>query len=136
MENLENWPGKRLGLPASGPGSMAKIGRRLIAICIDWAASSIIALALFGGDYFHPEYNSIIVLIFALEQWILVATLGFSFGHRLVGIRVRKIDGTFVGFWASLIRIGLILLIIPATIWDSDNRGLHDKAAKTILVIN
>jgi uncharacterized RDD family membrane protein YckC len=32
------------------------------------------------------------------------------------------------------VRIGLILLVIPAVIWDADNRGLHDKAAKTILV--
>ncbi|MFM6971548.1 MAG: RDD family protein [Rhodoluna sp.] len=135
MDELDNWAGKRLGLPASGPGSLAKFGRRVLALFIDWAASTLIALGLFGGNFYHPDFNTAQVLIFAVEQWILVATLGFSFGHRLVGLRVKKLDGSYVGFWASLLRIGLILLVIPATIWDADNRGLHDKAAKTVLVI-
>lgn len=69
-----------------------------------------------------------------LEQWLLVATLGNSFGHLAAGIKVQKLDGSHVGLVSSLVRIGLILLVIPAVIWDADNRGLHDKAAKTILV--
>ncbi|MEY4741422.1 MAG: hypothetical protein RL672_172, partial [Actinomycetota bacterium] len=28
-----------------------------------------------------------------------------------------------------------ILLVIPAVIWDADNRGLHDKAAGTVLLL-
>jgi uncharacterized RDD family membrane protein YckC len=70
-----------------------------------------------------------------LQQWLLVATLGSSFGHRILGLRVVKLDGTHVGLIPSLIRILLILLVIPAVIWDADNRGLHDKAAKTALVL-
>jgi hypothetical protein len=46
-----------------------------------------------------------------------------------------KLDGTHVGLIPSLIRILLILLVLPAVIWDADNRGLHDKAAKTALVL-
>ena len=28
----------------------------------------------------------------------------------------------------------LLALVIPAVIWDADQRGLHDKAAGTVLV--
>jgi hypothetical protein len=28
----------------------------------------------------------------------------------------------------------LLCLSVPALIWDRDQRGLHDKAAKTVLV--
>ncbi|MEY4301088.1 MAG: hypothetical protein RJA30_239, partial [Actinomycetota bacterium] len=38
------------------------------------------------------------------------------------------------GFYAATIRTLLLLLVIPVAIWDADSRGLHDKAAKTVLV--
>lgn len=128
MTEIANWAGKRLGLPERGSGSLAKMGRRILALCIDWAISLLISGAFFGGD------NAATLIVFMLEQWLLVATTGNSFGHLVAGIRVRKLDGSHVGFVSSLLRIGLILLVLPATIWDADNRGLHDKAAKTVLV--
>ena len=78
--------------------------------------------------------NTATLTIFMLEQWLLVATTGNSVGHLITGIRVRRLDGNYVGILPALVRIGLILLVIPAVIWDSDNRGLHDKAARTVLV--
>ena len=33
-----------------------------------------------------------------------------------------------------LSRTVLLCLAIPALIWDRDQRGLHDKAAQTVLV--
>lgn len=128
MTESANWAGKRLGLPESGSGSLAKMGRRILAICIDWAAALLVSSAFFNSD------NTATLTFFMLEQWLMVATTGNSFGHLIAGIRVRKLDGSHVGFVASLLRIGLILLVIPAVIWDADNRGLHDKAAKTVLV--
>lgn len=129
MTESNNWPGKRLGLPAAGSGSLAKMGRRLLALSIDWAAALLISNAFFGGEAIAT------LLIFGLIQWLLVATLGAGFGHMIVGVRVRRLDGKPVGLLAGLLRTGLILLVIPATIWDADNRGLHDKAAKTVLVL-
>lgn len=128
MTETNNWVGKRLGLPESGPGSLAKMGRRSIALALDWAIALMVSGAFFNGD------NTATLGFFMLEQWLLVATLGNSFGHLAAGLRVKKLDGSHVGIVPSLIRIGLILLVIPAVIWDADNRGLHDKAAKTILV--
>jgi uncharacterized RDD family membrane protein YckC len=128
MTESTNWAGKRLGLPETGPGSLAKMGRRLLALVIDWALALMVSRAFFGLD------NTATLTFFMLEQWLLVATLGNSFGHLIAGIKVRKLDGSYVGIVSALIRIGLILLVIPAVIWDTDNRGLHDKAAKTVLV--
>jgi uncharacterized RDD family membrane protein YckC len=128
MTESTNWAGKRLGLPETGPGSLAKMGRRVLALGIDWALALMVSRAFFGSD------NTATLTFFMLEQWLLVATLGNSFGHLIAGIKVRKLDGSYVGIVPALIRIGLILLVIPAVIWDTDNRGLHDKAAKTVLV--
>lgn len=128
MTDSQKWAGQRLGLPESGSGSLAKLGRRVLALMVDWALAMIVSQAFASGN------STVTLLVFALVQWLLNATLGYSIGHRLLGLQVRRLDGAYVGLWRSLIRIGLILLVIPATIWDADNRGLHDKAAGTVLV--
>jgi hypothetical protein len=33
-----------------------------------------------------------------------------------------------------LIRTVLLLLVVPAAVWDRDSRGLHDKAAGAVQV--
>lgn len=128
MTNPQQWAGQRLGLPESGPGSIAKLGRRSLALIIDWALAMLVSQAFASGD------STVTLVVFAVMQLLLVATLGYSVGHRVLGLQVRRLDGRFVGLWRSLIRVGLILLVIPATIWDADNRGLQDKAAQTVLV--
>ena len=128
MSTSQQWAGQRLGLPQAGSGSLAKVGRRLVALFIDWGISLLISQAFFKGS------DTVTLIAFGVQQWLLVATVGYSIGHRIVGIQVRRLNGSYVGFWRSLIRISLILLVIPATIWDADNRGLHDKAAQTVLV--
>ena len=122
------WAGQRLGLPESGAGSLAKIGRRVLALIVDWSLAMLVSQAFAGGD------STVTLIVFSANQWLLIATLGYSVGHRVLGLQVRRLDGKYVGLWRSLIRVGLILLVIPATIWDADNRGLHDKAAGTVLV--
>lgn len=124
----KNYPGSRLQLPQTGSGSIARIGKRLLAIFIDWTVALLISILIF-------QNNALVTLtIFALEQTLLVGTLGFSIGHRLVGIKVLALEGKPVGFIKAIIRASLICLVIPAMVWDMDQRGLHDKIAKTILV--
>lgn len=129
MVESNSYAGARLGLPKAGSGSLAPFWRRAVAISIDWALASFVSFALFRFENFAT------LVIFAATQYLFVATVGYSIGHRALGMKVIRLDGNWVGFWRSLIRVGLILLVLPPTIWDSDGRGLHDKAAGTILVL-
>ncbi|MEO8221291.1 MAG: RDD family protein [Specibacter sp.] len=126
--NISKFPGERLGLPESGRGSMARAGRRILALCIDWGLSYLIAAAFFDGN------PNAILAIFAAEQMVLVGTLGYSVGHRIMGIHVIRVDGGPPGLLAGVVRALLLCLVIPAIIVDADHRGFHDKAMKTILV--
>ncbi|WP_413250698.1 RDD family protein [Sinomonas flava] len=122
-----DYPGRRLGRPRTGPGSVGRPGRRVLALCIDWAACYAIAAAFFGGNQLA------ILAVFAVEQTLLVGLAGFGLGHRLAGLRVQGVDGRPVGILAAAIRAVLLCLLIPAVIFDVDQRGLHDKAARTVV---
>jgi uncharacterized RDD family membrane protein YckC len=125
---ISKYPGERLGFPESGPGSMARAGRRILAITIDWTIALLISNVFLGG-------NSMATLaVFAAEQILLIGTLGYSIGHRAMGIHVVRPDGSAAGPLAALVRTVLLCLVIPAVIFDPDQRGLHDKAMNTVLV--
>jgi hypothetical protein len=36
--------------------------------------------------------------------------------------------------WRPIVRTLLLIVVIPAVVWDADQRGLHDKAAGTVLI--
>lgn len=124
----QRWPGERLGLPETGPRSIGRIGRRILALVIDWALAVIISVAFFNYD---PWAN---LLIFATTQIVFLTLLNGSVGHLIVGMRVVPLAGGWVGWWRPWVRTLLLCLVIPAVIWDRDQRGLHDKAAGTVLV--
>ena len=124
------YPGERLGLPDSGPRSVARIGRRFGAVILDWALAAVPAYLLIGGS--HPELWNLVC--FAVLQIIFIPTLGGSIGHRLFGLRVVPLVGGWVGIWRPVVRTVLLMLVIPVLVWDSDQRGFHDKIAGTVLV--
>ena len=72
--------------------------------------------------------------IFAVENLVLLSTLGSTFGQRLLGLRLMSMSGGRATVLQVLSRTVLLCLAIPALIWDRDQRGLHDKAAQTVLV--
>lgn len=122
------YPGERLGMPESGPGSVGRAGRRFAALAIDWALAVLISVA-----FFH--YDSWATLgIFVVLQIVFIPTIGGGIGHRLLGLRVVRLAGGYVGFWRPVVRTVLLALVIPAVIWDSDQRGFHDKVAGTVLM--
>ncbi|MFL1999200.1 MULTISPECIES: RDD family protein [unclassified Microbacterium] len=122
-----DFPGDRLGYPKEGPGSVARLGRRVGALFIDYGAAYLIS------GFFAWDAVAIFV-IFAAIQIVFLPTLQGSPGHRLVGLRLQRLDGGWVGLWKPVIRTVLLILVIPAVIWDADQRGLHDKAVGTVLV--
>jgi uncharacterized RDD family membrane protein YckC len=126
------WPGERLGLPDSGPGSVGRVGRRIAAIAIDWASATLIALLF--APYSSVLHSWLTLAIFALMQVLFIPTIGGSVGHRLLGMRIVPISGGWVGFWRPVVRTLLLIIVIPAIVWDSDQRGFHDKVAGTVLI--
>jgi uncharacterized RDD family membrane protein YckC len=127
------YPGERLGLPERGPRSIGRVGRRLAALAIDWASAMLIVFAFFPGTtgIGNGWANSV---AFAALQVIFVATTGGSVGHRLVGLRVVPLGGGYIGLWRPVVRALLLVVILPAIVWDSDQRGFHDKLAGTVLI--
>jgi uncharacterized RDD family membrane protein YckC len=125
-----DWPGKRLGLPQAGSRSIGRLGRRLIAVIIDWAVASVIVYA-----FFRPDPVALKVLgLFALLQVLFLLVLNGSLGHLIVGLRVVPVVPGYLGIWRPFVRTILLCLFIPAVIYDKDQRGLHDRWAGTILV--
>jgi uncharacterized RDD family membrane protein YckC len=106
---------------------VAGVGRRLGALLIDWLLCSLVALGAF-----HDRFWTIVV--FAVEVYLLTATTGFTVGKRLLGLRVARLDGRPVGFGRSLLRVLLLLAVVPPLVLDKDLRGLHDRAAGTVVI--
>ena len=129
------YPGQRWGMPRDGAGSVGRWGRRLVAVLIDWTVCQLIAYGLFGVPLVQAGGRSFVPLaIFAVENLVLVGTLGQTLGHRIVRLRVRSTDGRPARPFQVLVRTVLLCLFLPAMFWDADGRGLHDKAAGTVIV--
>ena len=133
------YPGERLGMPEAGPGSIARPGRRIGALLIDYTAATIIATGFLGFDQFAlPSEAGLTqfapLAVFAALQILFIPTAGGSPGHRILGMRVVRFSGGWVGLWRPIVRTLLIVVVIPAVIWDADQRGLHDKASGLVLI--
>jgi uncharacterized RDD family membrane protein YckC len=124
------YPGERLGRPQEGPSSIGRPGRRLLGILVDWLLALLIARTFLAGLHLG-SFAPLPVLL--LEHLLLVGTAGTSIGHRVVGLRVETLDGGAPGLRRALVRAVLLCLAIPPLIWDSDQRGLHDKIAGTVV---
>jgi uncharacterized RDD family membrane protein YckC len=83
--------------------------------------------------FFHYDAWATTAL-FVILQIVFIPTIGGSIGHRLVGLRVVPMTGGWVGLWRPIVRTVLLAIVIPAIIWDSDQRGFHDKIAGTVLI--
>ncbi|WP_433167712.1 RDD family protein [Kribbella sp. CA-247076] len=135
------FPGNRLGLPEDGPGSVAGWVRRVLALFLDWLIAGLVASAITskpmwaGGN----DYNTAQLVTFFVMTAILAGLAGSTIGHRVCGLRVIPVRGgvgytTQPGLLAGVIRTFLICLVIPAVVFDRDYRGLHDRAAGTVVV--
>jgi uncharacterized RDD family membrane protein YckC len=130
----ERWPGQDLGLPAEGPRSVGRLGRRVLALAIDWAAATALSLAITRPASMLDSDPWVTLAVFAAMQIVFLPVLSGSFGHLCVGLRVVPVRPAWIGIVRPIVRTVLIVLVIPAVIWDRDQRGLHDRAAGTVLV--
>jgi uncharacterized RDD family membrane protein YckC len=107
--------------------SVPGIFRRLAALCIDWLLSMAIAVGVTHSQYWT-------IAVFTAEIYLLTVLTGTTLGKRLLGMRVMRTDGGRVMPGPAAIRTLLLLLVIPPLVSDRDVRGLHDRAADTIVV--
>jgi uncharacterized RDD family membrane protein YckC len=128
VEDPPRWRGERLGLPASGPGSVAGFGRRFGALAVDWLPCSVLAQQFTS----NPALSALV--LFALLTVVSVTAFGRTPGHGAAGLQVAMLDGSRAGFGPAVIRTVLICLVIPPLLTDPDGRGLHDRAANTIVL--
>ncbi|MCP9954784.1 RDD family protein [Actinomadura madurae] len=106
-----------------------------MALFVDWGLSMLVASLLARSLGWEPAERSMAtLLVFGVQAWVLTAFLGTTIGKRLCGIRVARLDGRPVGPVRALVRTLLLLLVVPALIWDRDYRGLHDRAGNTVVV--
>ena len=122
-----SYPGQRLGRPEQGPGSVAGFGPRIVAYLMDSVACTLIAYGLLRDQGWTP-------VVFVLEVLVLTWLASGSAGQLAYGLRVVRLDGTPLGLPRALLRTALLALLVPAVIWDRDGRGLHDKAAGSVVV--
>ncbi|GAA1582940.1 RDD family protein [Kribbella hippodromi] len=135
------FPGNRLGLAEDGPGSVAGWGRRVLALLLDWLIAGLIASAVTGKPMWAGgnDYNTSHLALFFVMSAILSGLAGGTIGHRICGLRVVPVrDHQTIaappGLIAGVIRAFLICVVLPAVVFDRDRRGLHDLAAKTVVV--
>lgn len=138
----QSWRGQALGLPESGPGSLSTTGQRVLAFIVDTLASSLIA-ALFVQVIRHGHHRDAVgqlpgswsLIPFAIDYLLGMLLAGRTLGMYLFGLRIIRVDrDEAVTPWRALSRTVLLMLLVPAVVWDRDGRGLHDRYSETAVV--
>ncbi|MFI0985133.1 RDD family protein [Streptomyces exfoliatus] len=125
--------GQQLGLPEEGPGSIARPGRRLGALAVDWGLCLLIAYGLITDGYGQATSNWALLLLFVTSA-LTVGSVGATPGKVLFRLRVVSANGGRLGPFRAVLRSLLVCLAIPALIWDRDGRGLHDRLSGAVQV--
>jgi uncharacterized RDD family membrane protein YckC len=140
----ESYRGERLGLPPSGRASLASTAARIGAFVVDSIASTFVAALFVSVAHQHrpghhdladrlPGYWSLIP--FALDYVVGMLVAGRTLGMYLFGLRVIRVDREeAVNPWRALLRTLLLMLLVPAVVFDRDGRGLHDRYTDTAVV--
>lgn len=103
--------------------------RRIVALAIDWAASSLVTLLILGpGGYGDSAWGWVTLGVFWLEASVGTALAGGSFGQLATRTRVLRLDGRSLPLIPAVARTLLVCAVIPPLIFRPDGRGLHDLA--------
>ena len=131
----QDFRGQRLGLPEEGTGSLAGWGRRLLALVVDWFACLLLVRLFLPSIEYGTVASSLATMGFFLaELTVFTWIAGASFGQRVLGLAVVRLDGARFGLLGAFLRSLLICLLVPPLVWDRDGRGLHDRWLGTAVV--
>lgn len=134
--SAEQYPGQSIGLPEHGPGSLAPWRARVGAMIGDWAASMIVAIALFGMEVMTGSgWKAFMVLaVYFVEASVLTIFTGASFGQLIARIGIIRLDGQPLGWWRPIVRTALKCIVIPALVVGAERRALTDLLLGTVVV--
>jgi uncharacterized RDD family membrane protein YckC len=128
------YPGETLGLPESGPGSLAPMGLRVVAIVIDWLICyGLAGLALGFGAISKEMLATAVLVIWFVLGVVAVRLFGSTPGQLVLGLGVVALDGR-LGIGRLVVRGLLVGLVIPPLFTDWDGRGLQDRVTGTAVV--
>ena len=131
-------------MPQPLPFETASWGRRVLALVVDWFASSLVVIVILGPARFFADQSTspdplpslLTLVVFVVESALLTALSGGSFGKLATRLRVVRIDGSGrnLGLLGALARTILVAVVIPPLVFRPDGRGLHDLMAGTATV--
>ncbi len=139
--------GADLGLPQSGPGSLATGWTRVLGLLIDWVLAY--GLSLLFTPLSSPYLGTIVLGVWFAIGVLAVSVFGFTPGQFVAGMRVMRVDlgadrataevtgqtsPAAVGIVRAVARQVLIVFLVPALINDYNGRALHDRATGTALI--
>ncbi|HUL97937.1 MAG TPA: RDD family protein, partial [Mycobacterium sp.] len=127
------YAGEGLGLPASGPRSLAGFGRRILALLVDWLiAYGLAALGMSLGWWTLTTLSTAVLVVWFVIGVVSVRLFGFTPGQLALGLMVISVDDRqHVGIGRAAVRGLLIALVVPPLFADSDGRGLQDRLTAT-----
>jgi uncharacterized RDD family membrane protein YckC len=109
----------------------AGFGARFLALIVDWA----LCLMLAGLVARPPATGYWAYPFLILEYGLFVGLYGQTPGMWLAKVRcVSTADLGPIGPLRAVVRAVLLCLVVPALIMDSYGRGLHDRAAGSIML--
>lgn len=112
--------------------TVPSIAKRFGALFVDWILCLLVS-GFFVADLRTATWEPLAVLVaeYALFLGIFTQTPGM----RVTKIRcVDHIDGRPIGIPRAALRGLLLCFVIPGLIMDRERRGLHDKAARSVIV--
>ena len=112
--------------------------RRILALFVDWFASTLVVVGVLGpaGWSENPYAGFYTLGVFALENTLLTAFAGGSFGKLATRLRVVRADGDPrpIDLLRALARSVMVCVVIPPLVFRPDGRGLHDMAVGSATV--
>ncbi|MBY4574040.1 RDD family protein [Gordonia paraffinivorans] len=141
--------GQDLGLPASGPGSLATGWPRVMGLLVDWLIAGGLALIFVGGNLLSSSLAGAQLVIWFVMGVFAVTLFGFTPGQYVMGMRVARVDygperntaeatgkepPAAVGVVRAFFRQLLMVFLVPALINDYNGRAMHDRATGTAIV--
>ena len=112
--------------------TVPSFAKRFGALFVDWLLCLLVS-GFFVADLRTATWEPLAVLV--AEYALFIGVFTQTPGMRIAKIRcVDVTDGGPIGVLRAMVRGLLLCLVIPALIMDRERRGLHDKAARSVII--